>query len=103
MTDDTSAPGSGFDSACWLARDQEFVKLCKSILAENKTALFDALTRARIDTVEMTFNGYADDGQIDGIVADGEGGDTDLRLIPARFASRRFRYNPATLRETKLC
>ena len=25
MTDDTSAPGSGFDSACWLMRDQEFV------------------------------------------------------------------------------
>ena len=64
MTDDTSAPGSGFDSASWLARDQEFVKLCKSILAENKTALFDALAAARIDTVEVTFSGYADSGQV---------------------------------------
>jgi len=99
MTDDTSAPGSGFDSACWLARDQEFVKLCKSILAENKTALFDALTRARIDTVEMTFNGYADDGQIDGIVADGEGGDTDLRLINVEI-TRVVWGNPVATRET---
>ena len=59
MTDDISAPASGFDTACWLARDQEFVRLCKSALSENKTALFDALARARIDTLEVTFNGYA--------------------------------------------
>jgi hypothetical protein len=76
----------GFDSACWLLRDQEFVRLCKSILSENKTALFDALAAARIDTVEVTFNGYADEGQIDGLVADGEGADADLRLINIELA-----------------
>ncbi|MDH8436858.1 DUF6878 family protein, partial [Klebsiella variicola] len=65
MTDDNSTPHSGFDSACRLARDQEFVKLCKSVISENKTSLFDALANARIDTVEVTFNGYADSGQVD--------------------------------------
>lgn len=86
MTDDTSTPGSGFDSASWLLRDQEFIRLCKSTLSENKTALFDALASARIDTVEVTFNGYADEGQIDGAVADGEGGDTDLQSIHVELA-----------------
>ena len=86
MADDSSTPNSGFDSASWLARDQEFVELCKSILAENKTALFDALASARIDTVEVTFNGYADEGQIDGAVTDGAGGDTDLHSINVEIA-----------------
>ena len=86
MTGDTSTPGSGFDSASWLLRDQEFIRLCKSTLSENKTALFDALASARIDTVEATFNGYADEGQIDGAVADGEGDDTDLQSIHVAIA-----------------
>ena len=86
MTDDPSIPGSGFDSASWLLRDQQFVRLCNSTLSENKTALFDALAAARIDTVEVTFNGYADEGQIDGAVADGEGGDTDLQSIRVEIA-----------------
>jgi hypothetical protein len=86
MTDDTSTPGSDFDSACWLLRDREFVRLCKFTLSANKTSLFDALAGARINTVELTFNGYADEGQIDGAVADGEGGDTDLQSIGIEIA-----------------
>uniref|UniRef100_UPI0008108719 DUF6878 family protein n=1 Tax=Acinetobacter baumannii TaxID=470 RepID=UPI0008108719 len=86
MTDDTSTSGSDFDSACWLQRDQEFTRLCKSVLAENKTSLFDALAGARIDSVEVMFNGYADEGQSDGAVADGEGGDTDLQSIHVEIA-----------------
>ncbi|MBR0978133.1 hypothetical protein JQ554_09120 [Bradyrhizobium diazoefficiens] len=81
MTDDTSTPGSDFESASWLLRDQEFVRLCKATLLDNKTALFDVLATARIDTVEVTFNGYADEGQIDGAVTDGEGALTDLHSI----------------------
>ena len=86
MTDDTSTPGSDFDSASWFLRDREFVRLCKSTLSANKTSLFDALAGVRIDTVELTFNGYADEGQIDGAVADGEGGDTDLQSIRIEIA-----------------
>jgi hypothetical protein len=99
MTDDTSALGSGFDSAAGLRRDQEFVKLRKSTLLENKTALFDALANARIDTVEVTFNGYADSGQVDEAVIDGEGADADLRLINIEIA-RAGRGSPAVARET---
>ena len=51
MADDTSTPGSGFDSASWLARDQEFVRLCKSTLSDNKAAFFDVLAGARIDSM----------------------------------------------------
>ena len=86
MTDDSSTPGLAFDSASWLLRDQEFVRLCKSTLSDNKTALFDVLASARIDTVEVTFNGYANEGQIDGTVADGEGGDTNLQSIQVEIA-----------------
>ncbi len=97
MTDDTSVPGSGFDSASWLVRDQEFVKLCKSTLSENKTALFDALANARIDTVEVTFDGYADSGQVDEAVIDGA--DADLRLINIEIARVGW-GSPAVVRET---
>jgi hypothetical protein len=48
--------------------------------------LFGALAGARIDTVEVTFNGYADEGQIDGAVADGEGVGTDLPGIHVEIA-----------------
>jgi|SRR5882724_815109 len=100
MTDDTSTPGSGFDSACWLVRDQEFAKLCKSALAENKTALLDALAGARIDPVEVTFNGYADNGQVDEAVIDGEGGDAELRLVNIGIARVEW-GNPVVVRETR--
>jgi hypothetical protein len=98
VTDDTSAPGSGFDSACWLVRDQEFVRLCRSALLETKTALFDALAGAHIDTVEVAFNGYADNGQIDAAVVEGEGGNADIRLINIQIA-RVERVTQLVLRE----
>ena len=100
MTDDTSTPGSGFDSASWLVRDQDFAKLCKSALAENKTALFDALAGARIDTVEVTFNGYADSGQVDEAVVDGEGADADLQFISIEIAHVEW-GNLIVVRETR--
>lgn len=99
MTDDPLTPESGFDSASWFLRDQEFVRLCKSILSENRTALFDALTATRIDTVEVTFNGYADEGQIEKPIVNGEGGNADLRLIKIEMA-RVVRGNPIPARET---
>jgi uncharacterized protein DUF6878 len=100
MIDDSSTPGSGFDSACWLAQDQEFAKLCKSALAENKTALFNALEAARIDTVEVTFSGYADSGQVDEAVIEGERADADLRLINIEIARVGW-GSPAVARETR--
>jgi hypothetical protein len=97
MTDDITAPASGFDSAFWLMRDQEFIKRCKSALSENKTALFDALAGAR--TMEVTFNGYADNGQVDQAVIEGEGGDADIWLINIEIARVEW-GNPVVVRET---
>ena len=78
MTDDTSASVPTFDAASWLAREQEFAKLCESIRPENKAALFDALAQAGITSVEVTFNGYGDSGQIENITA--KAGDKDVAL-----------------------
>ena len=60
--------------------------------------MFDALTGARIDTAEVTFNGYADSGQVDEAVIDGEGADADLRLINIEIARVGW-GNPAIVRE----
>ena len=100
MTDDTSTPESGFDAASWLAREQEFVKLCKSALSENKTALFDALAAARIDIVEITFNGYADSAQVDEAVIDGKDGDAALRTVKIEIARVEW-GSPIVVRETR--
>ena len=61
--------------------------------------MFDALAAARIDTVEVTFNGYADSGQVDEAVIDGEGGDADLRLINIEIARVEW-GNPVVVHET---
>ena len=98
MTNETPTPNSGFDSASWLLRDQEFIRLCKSALSENKASLFDTLASACIDTVEVTFSGYSDEGQIGEAVADGEGGDADLRLINIEIARVAW-GNPVATRE----
>ena len=78
MTDDTSASVPTFDAASWPAREQEFAKLCESIRPENKAALFDALAQAGITSVEVTFDGYGDSGQIEDITA--KAGDKDVAL-----------------------
>lgn len=78
MTDETSASVPTFDATSWLAREQEFAKLCESIRPENKTALFDALAQAGITSVEVTFDGYGDSGQIEDITA--KAGDKNVAL-----------------------
>ncbi len=99
MTDDTSAPGSAFDSASWLARDREFIRLRASVLPENKAALFQALANARVGTVEVLFNGYGDSGQIEQTTVEGEDDNVDLQLIKIEFA-RVERGNPVVVRGT---
>jgi hypothetical protein len=78
MTDDTSKPVPAFDPTCWLARDREFEKLCESIRPENKAVLCDALAQAGITSVEVTFDGYGDSGQIEDITA--KAGDSPVAL-----------------------
>lgn len=78
MTDNTSAPDPALDPTSWLAKDQAFATLCESIRPENKTAVFDALAQAGITSVEVTFDGYGDSGQIEDVSA--KIGDKDAPL-----------------------
>jgi hypothetical protein len=78
MTDDTSPNTSAFDTASWLAKDQEYARLCASIHPQNKAALFDALSPYSITHVVVTFDGCGDSGQIEDISA--KAGDKDAAL-----------------------
>lgn len=79
---DNDKPDSApvIDPTSWLARDQEFAKLSESIHPENKAALFDALAEAGITSVEVTFDGYGDSGQIEDVTA--KAGD-QVAVLPA--------------------
>lgn len=78
MTNDTTNFSPQIDPTSWLARDRDFAKLCESIHPENKAALFDALARAGITAVEVTFDGYGDSGQIEDVTA--KAGDREVAL-----------------------
>lgn len=86
MTDDTSAPVPTFDATSWLAREREFAKLCESVRPENKAALFDALAQAGITSVEVTFDGYGDSGQIEDITAKAADKDVALPAVSLEIA-----------------
>lgn len=84
MTDNFSRLGPDFDADAWLTRnEQEFAKLCDSIRPENKAVLFDTLAKAGITSVEVTFDGYGDSGQIEDVVA--KAGDKEVALPPVNI------------------
>jgi hypothetical protein len=78
MTDNTPRSDPFIDPTSWLASEQKFERLCESIRPENKAALFDALARAGITSVEVTFDGYGDSGQIESVMT--MAGDTEVAL-----------------------
>lgn len=79
MTDDNiSVPEPALDPTSWLAQEQAFANLCESIRPENKAAVFDALAQVGITSVVVTFDGYADSGQIEDITV--KSGDKDVAL-----------------------
>ena len=77
-SNDTTNSSPLIDPTSWLARDREFEKLCDSIRPENKAAVFDILAQAGVTSVEVTFDGYGDSGQIEDIAA--KAGDKDVAL-----------------------
>lgn len=78
MTDSNPTPVPELDSTSWLAKERAFAKLCESIRPENKAAVFDALALAAITSVEVTFDGYGDSGQIEDVAA--KAGDKGVAL-----------------------
>ena len=100
MTDETSKSAPAFDATAWLAREQEFAKRCQSVRPENKAALFDALAQATITSVEVTFDGYGDSGQIEDIIA--KAGDKDVALPAITLEIARAEWdNPDIVREVR--
>ena len=98
MTDETTKSEPTFDATAWLAREQEFAKRCQSIRLENKAALFDALAEAAITSVEVTFDGYGDSGQIEDIIA--KAGDKDVALPAVTLELARAEWdNPDIVRQ----
>jgi hypothetical protein len=87
MTDDNiSASEPALDPTSWLAKERAFAKLCESIRPENKAAVFDALAQAGITRVEVTFDGYADSGQIEDVAAKASDKDTALPAVSVELA-----------------
>ncbi len=86
MTDDTSASAPAFDATSWLAREQEFAKLCESVRPENKAALFNALAEAGVTSVDVTFDGYGDSGQIESVAVKVNDKDVALPAISVEIA-----------------
>ena len=67
MTTDTAQPDPEAREAAWITQYQGHARRVAEALPANKTALFDALARAGITSVIVTFDGYGDSGQIENV------------------------------------
>lgn len=67
MNENSSAPMPNL--ADWEAESRAYDALAAELDAINKPALFDALARAGISYVTVSFDGYGDSGQIENIEA----------------------------------
>lgn len=80
MTDTDKSNDQPLPVKDWAAEAKAFDASRQAILAENRTALFDALGRHSIETVTAVFDGYGDSGQIEDVAHTGGGAD-DLAAI----------------------
>jgi hypothetical protein len=69
MTDPQSTPELAIDETAFDRKHREYARCAEELLAANKAALFDSLAAAGIENVIVTFDGYGDSGQIEGINA----------------------------------
>jgi hypothetical protein len=67
MTTDPSQSDSQAREVAWITQYQGHARRVAEALPANKTALFDALARAGITSVIVTFDGYGDSGQIQNV------------------------------------
>jgi hypothetical protein len=78
MTDTTSKPDTTFDFAAWQMQERERARLAAAVRPGNKAAVFDALARAGITIVAVSFDGCGDSGQIERIEAHSGGAPAEL-------------------------
>jgi hypothetical protein len=67
MTTEISHPDPQAREVAWIAQYQTHARRVAEALPANKTALFDALARAGITSVIVTFDGFGDSGQIENV------------------------------------
>lgn len=90
MTDDITSLGPDFNADALLAKNERvFAKLSESVRSENKAKLFDALAQAKITSVEVTFDGFGDSGQIEDVTA--KAGDKEVALLFHEIISWKLR------------
>jgi hypothetical protein len=69
----SDTPNPAYDPASLfaeiVAQQNTYRRLAEQALPANKAALFDALAAAGITSVVVTFDGYADSGQIESLEA----------------------------------
>jgi len=87
MTDHDALKSDPFlDPSSWLAHDNAFEKLSELIRPANKTAVFDVLAQAGISSVEVTFDGYGDSGQIEEVTAIADDKEVELPAVGIEIA-----------------
>jgi len=79
MTEPNTIPAPSFDFAAWEAERRAHEAAQASIRPANKAALFSVLSAAGITSVDVSFDGYGDSGQIESIDAKA---DTAVILLP---------------------
>lgn len=87
MTDPTTP---GFDADDFMVRYRAYEERANALHPANKAALFAALAAAGITRVTVTFDGYGDSGQIEGIAAKAGDSDAELPDTPVELAGTSF-------------
>ena len=87
MTDKSdSTPGSDAPSSDWQTLNAAHAQFEAELFKLNKATLFDALVSTGVTQIVVTFDGYGDSGQIEGVeVKDGDK-DIDMPGIMIEFA-----------------
>ena len=83
-------PALSPDYESYVQRYEERQRRRAELRPTNKTALFDALAAAGIVTVIVSFDGYGDSGQIEGIEARNANGETALPQVDVEIAVARY-------------
>ena len=86
MTQPNTTPVPSFDFTAWEAERHALEAAQAAIRPANKTALFAVLSAAGITSVDVTFDGYGDSGQIESIDAKADRADTVLPDVTVTLA-----------------
>lgn len=112
MTEPNTTLAPSFDFTAWEAERRAHEAAQAAIRPANKAALFSVLSAAGITSIDVSFDGYGDSGQIESIDAKADQADTSLpeatvnltligwrdtdpteRTMPIRQAIEHFAYD----------